>query len=455
MRESIYRAVETFTRGFGPYRGFREMDAQSRLSIEETASLQLERLNNLLAHAVETVPYWKKVLGGNSPPLKLPLSSLEDLAELPLLDKQIIRREGDRMVSSEVASRNPYHNSSGGSTGEPVELTQDEMFRTASRAATALSRSWKGCSPYGKVLRIWGSMDDARKGRRSVKNRVRDWLLNRIEFNAFLLTPQIVESLYRTLEAKKPDVVEAYVDPIYQLARQVLRENRSVPSIKAVHSAAGTLTPEIRRTIDEAFHTRCFDHYGSREVSAIAAECSAHDGLHIFAPNQIVEVVDSKGRPLPPGEEGELVVTNLVNLSMPLIRYRIGDRGVMTSPGICSCGVSWPRLKRITGRTDEVFYALDGTFVEGGFFSGLLYHAEEVERFQVVQEQKDLIRYFLLLRPGQSMSSNLKADLETGTKEVMGDSCRVEIQIVQDIPPAPSGKMRYAINKLAGITETE
>ena len=114
----------------------------------------------------------------------------------------------------------------------------------------------------------------------------------------------------------------------------------------AIMTSAGTLHPLMREKIETAFQCKVFNRYGSREVGDIASECEAHAGLHVFPSGNYIEIVDDQGHPVPNGEEGNILVTNLYNYAMPLIRYYIGDRGVLSRSDRCACG----RQGQISGK---------------------------------------------------------------------------------------------------------
>jgi phenylacetate-CoA ligase len=119
---------------------------------------------------------------------------------------------------------------------------------------------------------------------------------------------------------------------------------------KGIISSAEVLTPENRELIETTFGCRVFDRYGCREVSVIASECGEHQGLHINADNLLVETVTDQG-PVR-GEDGEVLITDLRNFAMPLIRYRIKDVGRLL-PQACGCGRGLPLMRISGGRTSR------------------------------------------------------------------------------------------------------
>lgn len=219
-------------------------------------------------------------------------------------------------------------------------------------------------------------------------------------------------------------------------------------------TSAGTLYPYMREVIERVFKASVFNRYGSREVGGIACECELHKGLHVSPLTHYVEIIRADGTPAAPGEVGEVVVTSLVNYTMPFIRYRIGDMAVWAEER-CSCGRGWPLLKEVAGRVTDVFTRRDGTKIVPEYFIhliGVVLKFSWLRKFQVIQEDYDHIR--LIIVPSVSFQeanehiNREKADLETKVRLVMGDECRLEIELVEDIPPSPSGKYRYTISKV-------
>jgi phenylacetate-CoA ligase len=115
--------------------------------------------------------------------------------------------------------------------------------------------------------------------------------------------------------------------------------------------------PAMRRRIESLLGVETFDLYGLTELYGPGAgiDCRLHEGIHYWDDYYLVEVVDPvTGAPLPPGDEGELVVTTLRKQAQPLLRYRTHDLSRLL-PESCPCGSPYPRIARITGRSDDMF----------------------------------------------------------------------------------------------------
>jgi len=212
-------------------------------------------------------------------------------------------------------------------------------------------------------------------------------------------------------------------------------------------TSAGTLHPFIREKIETAFQCKVFNRYGSREVGDIASECEAHAGLHVFSSGNYIEIVDDQGHPVPNGVEGNILVTNLYNYAMPLIRYSIGDRGVLSRSESCVCGRHGQILERITDRNVEMFRKRDGTLVDGLFFNHFLYYKDWVKKFQVVQKDYERV-VFKIQRTNKEYQEAELEEIREKTRVVMGEECEVTFEFVDDIPPSRSGKYSYTISEI-------
>jgi phenylacetate-CoA ligase len=178
----------------------------------------------------------------------------------------------------------------------------------------------------------------------------------------------------------------------------------------------------------------------------IAAECPAHDGLHVSMENLVVEVIVREGnevRPARPGELGEVVLTDLHNHGSPFIRYVNGDLATPMADTPCRCGRSLCRLEAIEGRAADTLRDGAGRPVAGMFFMVLFsVLADKVRQFQVVQRKDRSIDVRLV--PGSDFDDSLPDRVKrTCARFLPGIDLRAEV--VPDIPTGPSGKLRVVM----------
>jgi phenylacetate-CoA ligase len=244
----------------------------------------------------------------------------------------------------------------------------------------------------------------------------------------------------------RPKIIVAYAQALYELAGFFEKEAIAVPSVAAAITSAGTLYDFMRERIQRVFGCPVYDRYGSREVGLIAAERPGMEGMWVPPWNTIVEIVDEAGRPVPAGTDGEILVTSLINHAMPLVRYRIGDRGAL-APGAVRGGRS---LMRLLGRNVDAFRRRDGTVIDGEYFTHLLYFRDWVEKFQFVQTSYDevVLRIVPRTRDHRAVQPELD-EIASHAKAALGGRTTFRVEWVDEIPLASSGKYRYTVSEVA------
>jgi phenylacetate-CoA ligase len=401
-------------------------------------------LSRLLLHCQKLVPYYAELLSDISPG-QIQADPRGVLPRLPLLTKELIRANFDRLRSDDNSRRNCQTNTSGGSTGEPVQLIQDDEYRDASAAIQWMSHHQLGCPLGAPHVRLWGSERDLESGTKSTKARFFNWLTNTKWMNAFAMSPERMRGFIDVLNGARPRLVAAYAQSIYELARFAEQEQIQVAPQRAVLTSAGTLYPFMREKIAQVFRCEVYNLYGSREVSDIAWELPGQKGLWAPPWANFIEIVDENGVSVPAGTEGNIAVTCLTNYAMPLVRYCIGDRGALLPDSEPSAGIQM--LSHVSGRTVDTFRRSDQTLVDGEYFTHLLYFRPWVWKFQVVQKSYTQILFRVVSTNGRPPNEELE-EIAARSRLAMGDDCKVEFQFCDELPALRSGKFRYTISEV-------
>lgn len=402
-------------------------------------------LVRLLRHCRDSVPYysqWMQKRGCD------PDQPEECLRRLPLLTKQIIRDHWEQLQSADLSQRRWHYNTSGGSTGEPIRLIQDDHFDDHSTAVTLFYRRLIGHEPGDRLVRLWGSERDLENCRRNWRAQVFAWLQNTSNLNAFQMTPGRMREFLKTLNQGKPCVIWAYAQSIYELADFAALERFAIRPPRAVIASAGTLYSFMRERIASVFGCPVFNLYGSREVGAIACELPGGPSLWVHPEIQWIEIIDENNCPVPAGTPGQIIVTCLTNYAMPLIRYDIGDRGVLgpvrdDNPD----APEGQRLAHVLGRSVDTFRRQDGTLIDGEYFTHLLYFRPWVQRYRIIQCDYSSIRFQIVGSRLTDGNGELE-EIRRKTRQVMGADCHVEIEFVEELLPSASGKYRYTISEV-------
>ncbi len=433
----------------------RELDAAHRLPPEALNALVGERLAVMLRHCRETVPYYASLLKHVAPERIDARNAVQILRDLPPLTKRELRDEFDRLISR-VAHKRAYRNTSGGSTGEPAIFLQDPVYRVWSLANKCVFARWAGWSPGEPYVKIWGLPRETFREPETLKGRLRAWFLNEHYVNCYRVSDDVWQRCCALFERIRPVYVESYVDGAAEFARYLLRSGRQVPPPRGIVTSAGVLQPAVRQVIESGLRARVLNRYGSREVGDAACSCPEGEPLHISPRTHFVEILDEQGTPCPPGVEGEMHITLLTNFSMPLVRYRIGDRAAMTDEP-CACGRHSPRLACVSGRSNEYLTASDGSRISGVAISTLWYDIPAVRQYQLHQVAAD--RVVLRIVPADpSRAEDIAAAVERVRpkfRELLGETVRLELELTDAIPTTPTGKHIYIRNDVANPPRTD
>lgn len=439
FRHALFPAYETLT-GRGTHRYLAEYRRNQWRDAGDIAQIQLDKLNALLDFCWHHVPYlgqrWRAA--GLEPRR---LACLRELEAYPVITKPEITANYHEMSSLPWRGRSMVK-TTGGTTGDPFrfEYTMESYARRT--AVMWRGYEWAGAGPGVRAALLWAKPAMPR-GWRGIKERVYQRAFNRRFFDAFDMNEGNLAHYAAAITRYRPDVLVGYVRPVVQMARWINRSGRKIPGLRAVVTGAEALFAAERAEIEAAFACPVFNTYGCREFMLIAAECERHGGLHINADHLVVELVDTSGREVA-GSPGDVVVTDLHNYAMPLVRYANGDRAT-SAPGIaCDCGRGLPILQSVDGRILDMIVTTDGRYVPGEFFVHLLLGKTAIRRYQVVQVRPDRLEYRVVLNA--TLPAAERNQIVAETAEVVGPAMQVSVVEVDRIDEAASGKRRVTVS---------
>lgn len=342
---------------------------------------EVEDLRRLLLYAEREVPYYRELFRQVRFEPRA-VTKLTDLTELPLLTREIVRERYEDLIAPAHRGKNLKKGTSG-STGTPLKFEYSLESECWRQAVKVRGYGWAGYRPGRKTFYYWAAVSAANPG---LKMRI-DRALRRETFLDSMRQDE--SSRYEALAAlrrTRPEVIVCYTQSCAQFARWIVERGlRDWDDIPVICGAEAVLHAD-RSMLEQAFGPRIFETYGSRETMLMAAECEAHEGMHLSEENLVLEIVQGR-RLAEPGDAGDVVVTDLHNYGMPMIRYQNGDLARRAAPGTCACGRSLDRLLRVDGRRADTLIDGEGNEVPGIVFHVLFSDArrELVRQFQAVQ----------------------------------------------------------------------
>ncbi len=425
----------------------RQVEANEWLSADELAAMAWEKQKRLVAHAYARSPYYRKKYSeaGLQPgDLKQP----EDFSKLPVLTKDEVRNHLDDMVAQGVPPSRRMQRFTGGSTGIPVKVYHDISADSQIWAVYMRTVERWGIRLGDKTAHIWGLN---RLNQEFLYNSQPWWhraLKNYVLLDAFEMSQAKMDGFARLLRGFRPALLIGYTSAVTAFADYLESSGGAGFRPRAIWLTSEITLDFQKGKVESVFGAPVYDQYGSVEVHHCAVECERRDGLHIEADFRTVEVVDDAGRPLPPGETGQIVVTDLLNYAAPLIRYWNEDMGgLMAKP--CSCGRGLPLMDKVTGRIYDMFVLPDGSQVYGHRFTTFFYdYIDKVKAFQVHQTSQDhaLVRVV----PTESCDRDtFLAEMLEKFGEYTKGQMRFEVQFVESIPKEASGKYRFTKSDVA------
>lgn len=418
-----------------------EMERDQWLPAEELQRVREQRLERLLTHAFDAIPYYRQLLQRLGL-RRTDFQSEADLAKLPFLDKKIIR---DRLADL----KSPHHNnvqkySTGGSTGAPLMFYLGPTRVSSDVAARSRAERWWDLGIGDQEYVFWGSPLELTKqdGLREMRDRIFRTKL----MSAFEMSPAVMDLYLDEMLKRGCRRVFGYPSSIALFCEHARRRGKDLSTIgvRTVFVTAEFLWDHWRQIISDSFQCPVANGYGGRDSGFVAHECPK-GGMHITADRLIVEIVGEDGDRLDAGEVGEIVVTHFDTPEMPFIRYRTGDVGTLSAKP-CSCGRSLPLLERIDGRKSDFIVTPDGRMMHGLSLIYVLRKVAGVEEFRITQKTVD--EFQLELVTGSEFRPESEALIRSEFTQRLRAPIKLLIHYSATLPATKNGKFRYVISEV-------
>ena len=408
-------------------------------SADAVRQAQDRRLAELVSHACRTTEYYGSLFRSHGVD-PASIRSLDDLPRIPILERDTVRRNGAALRSS-APGKHPIVLHTSGTTGSPSAVYCDRSTRIYHYSFMSRLRHWFGVTVGMRRATLGGRIIVPNAQTRPPFWRY-DWSENNTLFSSYHLSEANLRSYCDEISRIQPAEVTGYASSVYAVARYFIKENLPPVRPRVVMTTAETLLDHQREAIMKAFQVPLVDHYSCTEMVIFIAQCE-HGTYHIHPEYGVVEVVDTDGRPLPPGQEGDVVCTGFVNTRMPLIRYRIGDRLTLGS-GTCACGRHFPIVQRISGRMDDVIVTPDGRMV--GRLDPIFKDLTGIAEAQFVQTDVEHLTLNVVRDP--SFTDNDLQVLLKETRMRVGDVIQIEVNFVERIPRTKNGKFPAVVSRI-------
>ncbi|MBX3497334.1 MAG: phenylacetate--CoA ligase family protein [Parvibaculum sp.] len=421
---------------------FREfLLSTDNVSLELREAYQLRELQYLLKHSAANAPAWRD-LPATNPFLEAGADLSRCLSGLPVVEKSDMRRTPERFVNRSI--RSAMTSSTSGSTGSPMTFGHDRksLQRRAAliydhRRIAHLPARARGVRLSGRIICEPG-VDTGRP-----------WLFNPAEQQVFVSTYHLnskhATAITGMLLKFRPDYVDGYPSAVLELLRLLASCGARVDSIKSIITTAETLNPETRDEIEIRSGAKVLDYYAASEGVPPIQQC-LFGTYHVRWQAGLFEVLGADGIAL--DGDGELVCTSFIQNRNPLIRYRTGDlvSGYRQEGGKCACGIRSPTVRSLLGRVEDHVITPDGRKI-GMFTYRTLKTIVGIEMAQVIQYDYDRFDVSVVLTPDAQVNT-VEEFIRSSFERALGYQVYVQLQIVDQIPKGPNGKIRSVICRI-------
>lgn len=412
----------------------------------ELEAQQFSQLGELLQHAQQTVPFYRKHLQGVDLQREL---TAEFWRTLPILNRSMVQTAGQELVSRQPP---PSHGrmtkiQTSGSTGQPVTVFGTEATGMFWHALTIRGHLWHkrdlraklasirtfapgvALPPNGAPAPAWGSssaliFEGGPCASLNISATIReqaDWLMR-----------------------NDPTYLLSYPSNLAALARHMTEKRIRLAHLREVWTIGETLPQHVRTLLEETWRVPVIDTYSSQECGYLAIQCPVSGLHHIQSESALVEILDERGQPCGPGEIGRVVVTPLHNFATPLIRYEIGDYA--EAGEICPCGRGLPTLRRVVGRQRNMLRLPNGDQRWPPTRYPELVKVAPIRQFQLVQKTVERIEARFVVE--RELTTEEEKQVIGIIQQKLGYSFEVALTYSTELPRSRSGKFEEFISEL-------
>jgi len=412
----------------------RELRAHESWSAEEIAAHQLRALQSTLEHARATVPFY-----AGYP--RAEIKNIEDLRRFPILTRETVLQNQERLLSRSTPVCERIRAGTTGTTGANLKVAFTKELARENWAFLLRQWAWAGAGPREPRVTLFGA--------RIVPARRTEppyWTHNaperQILASIFHLSEKAAASYLDFLRKQRGKILEGFPSVLGILADFALERSERIP-MRVVFTSGEPLYPSTRARIEEAFQARVFDSYGMTEYCGLIQECERGQ-MHLAPEYGFLEILGERNEPAGPGEEGHLVWTGFLNRAMPLVRYRIGDRGRWQA-GACACGRAFPLVVPTITRESDVLSCPNGRIYSPRALNQLLKQSASLRFCQFVHEGRD--RVVVRGVAGNGRAAEEVAEIRARLEELIGPCMQVTAELAAEPLSRPGGKIPLIVKE--------
>jgi phenylacetate-CoA ligase len=420
-----------------------ELKKHDEFSRDELRSYQMRLLRTYLQEVSRISDFWKfffKEKGININDIR----TLDDFYSLKfLLTRDMVRDNLEKIVNRSLEKRNRLEFHTSGTTGSGLKVVSNKYSNMAFWIHQQRQYLWLGAGIRDWRISLFGAKVVPLEYSGS-----KIWRTNYFEhqylISSFHVNKEHVDHYIDFFKKHPGLILEGFPTSLNILADLIL-EKGAICDMKFVITTGEPLTENIRNKIGQAFCCKVYSSYGMTEECGLILECD-HGRMHQLADFGILEIVDDNGNPVPPGVEGDFLWTGFYQTAMPLIKYKIGDRGMWAVDQSCPCGRKYPIVEPTITRDSDYLIKKNGQYLTPRIINQYIKDKTAFKACQIVQETSTsiCIRYVPGNGDHEAQAERLRSDLLS----LLGKGYSISIIMADEPIVRESGKIPLIISKV-------
>ena len=378
---------------------------------------QKEKIEHITSYAIKNCPYYNKCKN--------------NIYDFPVVNKQIIKDNFNSIFVNKYDINKLHKMSTSGSTGTPFEVYQNKEKRTRVLAEVIFFGK-KANYTFGEkhmYSRIWVKSIQ--------KSKLRKLLQNIETFDISKLTDKNIDKMLDEIKSKKVKCLLSYASTLKQVSDYITKvdyDNKT--KLKSIISGSELLNEDVRKTLSKKLNCKVYSRYSNEENGLLGQDTGDSSVFWLNETDYFFEFLAlDKDETAKPGELSRIVVTDLYNFAMPMIRYDTGDLCIYSEKN----GKKY--IEKIYGRRGDLIYNTNGEALSPYVLTNNMWGIKGVKQWKFIQKSKK--NYQLLLNTNKN---NNDRELTQKLKDILGKDARIEIKYVDEIPVLNSGKRKYIEN---------
>jgi len=429
-------------------RALKELSESQWKSQDEIFFKQWQLVRRVVNKAAQEVPYYRHAYKHIGWDFNNKEFSYEDFLNIPKIEKEDVRDQLSEFLNPNYKGR-VTEGSTSGSTGQSLTVFFNIEHESYSEAGRWRAKDWWGVRLGSPHVAIWGRPYTGYKDQ--IAQQIKSYFMNYLLFSAFDIRQHSLKNIWKKIYRFKPNIIYGYPSAIFALAEYI--KNNKLPGdklgIKVIMITAESSSFDQRSVIEEVFGCKTANEYGCSETGGFVYECP-EGNWHISSELTFIEFLDQNGKPVSPGNKGEIFLTHLRNDYMPLIRYRVGDIGSPLA-GTCECGRNLPLMEVAVAKESDIIRLPNGeTYMSGDLLyinkSVMKAYPSSILQFRVTQKTIDSFEIEVVLGTGKVEKAEQL--FEQLMKKQLGKNIKIHFKRVSSIEREPSGKLRYFISEI-------